>query len=163
MSNGSVVLHHERISVMCVCGIGVMCLIFGRRSALVGHHRLIPNSHGPTRRDETVFVWIRCQRNLSASHLLIFSVHVGAARVVCRAGSMQLSGVCLSVRLSVRPIRSLHAAAAGLLLWVRRPGARFTKYLTTILRLSYDNAKVTIDLRWTSKVQNILRRRQGFS
>ena len=26
-------------------------------------------------------------------------------------------------------------------------GARFTKYLTTILRLSYDNAKVTIDLR----------------
>ena len=24
------------------------------------------------------------------------------------------------------------------------PGARFTKYLTTILRLSYDNAKVTI-------------------
>ena len=26
------------------------------------------------------------------------------------------------------------------------PGARFTKYLTTVLRLSYDNAKVTIDL-----------------
>ena len=26
-------------------------------------------------------------------------------------------------------------------------GARFTKYLMTILRLSYDNAKVTIDLR----------------
>jgi len=37
-----------------------------------------------------------------------------------------------------------------------RPGARFTKYLTTILRLSYDNAKVTIDLRWTSNLQNIL-------
>jgi len=30
-----------------------------------------------------------------------------------------------------------------------RPGARFTKYLMTILRLSYDNAKVTIDLRRT--------------
>ena len=44
-----------------------------------------------------------------------------------------------------------------------RPGARFTKYRTTILRLSYDNAKVTIDLRLTSKVQNILRRTQGFS
>ena len=29
-------------------------------------------------------------------------------------------------------------------------GARFTKYLTTILRLSYDNAKVTINLRRTS-------------
>jgi len=32
------------------------------------------------------------------------------------------------------------------------PGARFTKYLTTILRLSYDNAEVTIDLRRTSIV-----------
>jgi len=30
---------------------------------------------------------------------------------------------------------------------LRSSGARFTKYLTTILRLSYDNAKVTIDLR----------------
>ena len=44
-----------------------------------------------------------------------------------------------------------------------RPGARFTKYLTTILRLSYDNAKVTIDLRRTSNLQNVLRRTQGFS
>jgi len=44
-----------------------------------------------------------------------------------------------------------------------RPGARFTKYLTTILRLSYDNAKVTINLRRTSNLQNILRRAQGFS
>jgi len=41
--------------------------------------------------------------------------------------------------------------------------ARFTKYLTTILRLSYDNTKVTIDLRQTSPSQNILRRTQGFS
>ena len=45
----------------------------------------------------------------------------------------------------------------------RCPGARFTKYLTTILRLSYDNAIVTIDLRRTSNLQNILRRTQGFS
>ena len=36
------------------------------------------------------------------------------------------------------------------------PGARFTKYLTTVLRLSYDNAKVTINLRRTSNLQNIL-------
>jgi len=43
------------------------------------------------------------------------------------------------------------------------PGARFTKYLATILRLSYDNAKVTIDLRRTSNLQNIQRRAQGFS
>ena len=44
-------------------------------------------------------------------------------------------------------------------LYIRcRFGARFTKYLTTILRLSYDNAKVTIDLRRTSRrnLQNIL-------
>jgi len=38
----------------------------------------------------------------------------------------------------------------------KNPGARFTKYLTTILRLSYDNAKVTINLRRTSNLQNIL-------
>ena len=43
------------------------------------------------------------------------------------------------------------------------PGARFTKYLAAILRLSYDNAKVTINLRQTSNLQNILRRTQGFS
>jgi len=42
-------------------------------------------------------------------------------------------------------------------------GARFTKYLTTILRLSYDNAKVTIDLRQASNLQNILQRTRGFS
>jgi len=41
-------------------------------------------------------------------------------------------------------------------------GARFTKYLTTILLLSYDNAKVTIDLRRTSNLLNILRRTQCF-
>ena len=34
------------------------------------------------------------------------------------------------------------------------PGVRFTKYVTTILRLSYDNAKVTIDLRRTSNLQH---------
>jgi len=43
------------------------------------------------------------------------------------------------------------------------PGARFTEYLTTILRLSYDNSKVTIDLRQTSNLQNISQRTQGFS
>ena len=35
----------------------------------------------------------------------------------------------------------------------RTSGARFTKYLTTILQLSYDNAKVTIDLRRRSNLQ----------
>ena len=35
--------------------------------------------------------------------------------------------------------------------------------LQNILRLSYDNAKVTIDLRRTSYLQNIPRRAQGFS
>jgi len=37
-----------------------------------------------------------------------------------------------------------------------RSGARFTKYLTTILRLSYDNAVVTIDLRRTTNLPNRL-------
>ena len=46
---------------------------------------------------------------------------IGTVRVVCGAGSMQLSGVRLSVCLSVCPIRPPHAAAAGLLLWARRP------------------------------------------
>ena len=42
--------------------------------------------------------------------------------------------------------------------WPYCAGARTTKYLTTILRLSYDNAKVrpTIDLRQTSNLRNIL-------
>ena len=40
------------------------------------------------------------------------------------------------------------------------PGARFTKYLTATLR--YDKAKVTIDLRRTSNLQNMLRKTQGF-
>ena len=35
--------------------------------------------------------------------------------------------------------------------------------LTYILRLSYHNAEVMIDLRWSSNLQNILRRAQGFS
>ena len=35
--------------------------------------------------------------------------------------------------------------------------------LQNILRQSYDNAKVTIDLQRTSNLQNILRRPQGFS
>jgi len=47
---------------------------------------------------------------------------------------------------------------------VRKPGARFTKYLTTmILRLPCDNAKVTIDLRRTSNLKKNLRRTRGFS
>jgi len=40
-------------------------------------------------------------------------------------------------------------------------GARFTRYLTS-RPLSYDNDKVTIDLRRTSNLQNISRRTQGF-
>jgi len=33
----------------------------------------------------------------------------------------------------------------------------------SLLRLSYDNAEVTVDLRRTSNLQNILRRTRGFS
>ena len=46
---------------------------------------------------------------------------------------------------------------------LRAPGALFTKYLTTVLRLSHDNAKVTIDVRWTSNLPSTLRRTKGFS
>ena len=45
----------------------------------------------------------------------------------------------------------------------REPGARFTEYLTTILRLSYDNAEVTIDLRRTTNLLKIFQRTQGYS
>ena len=43
-------------------------------------------------------------------------------------------------------------------------GAGFTKYLTTIVRISYHNAnaKVTTDLRRTPNIQYILRMAQGF-
>jgi len=44
----------------------------------------------------------------------------GTARIVRRAGSMQLLGVRLSVCLSVCPTRPSYAVAAGLLLWTRR-------------------------------------------
>jgi len=37
----------------------------------------------------------------------------------------------------------------------QNPGARFTKYLTIILQLSYDNAKVMIDLGQTSINKNL--------
>ena len=43
----------------------------------------------------------------------------------------------------------------------RLQGARLIKYRT--IRLSYDNAKVTIDLRQTPNLRNILRRTRGFS
>jgi len=40
---------------------------------------------------------------------------------------------------------------------------KFIKYLTTVSRLSCDNDKVTIDLRRTSNLLSVLRRKQGFS
>jgi len=46
---------------------------------------------------------------------------IDTARTVCGAVSMKLSGVCLSVCLSVRP-SNYTAAAASLLLWARRAG-----------------------------------------
>jgi len=38
----------------------------------------------------------------------------------------------------------------------KRSGTRFTKYLTTMLRSFYDNAKVTINLQQASNLQNSL-------
>jgi len=45
----------------------------------------------------------------------------------------------------------------------RQLGPDLQNILPKILRLSYDNAKVTIDLRRTSNLRNILRRAQVFS
>ena len=42
------------------------------------------------------------------------------------------------------------------------PGNQTRNRFTKILRLSYDNAEVTIDLPQSSNLQNILRRAQGF-
>jgi len=41
-------------------------------------------------------------------------------------------------------------SSTNVFLRTNKTEARFTKYLTTILRQSYDNAKVTINLRRTS-------------
>ena len=46
---------------------------------------------------------------------------------------------------------------------VWRAGAPFTKYLTTVLQLSYDNVKVTTNLRRTSNLQNVLQWMENFS
>jgi len=61
----------------------------------------------------------------------------------------------MRLRLSCRAllIIALHYYIRFCFLLVARPGARFTKYVTTILRLPYDNAKVTIDLQRTSNLQ----------
>jgi len=49
-----------------------------------------------------------------------------------------------------------HARQRHYLIGCSKTGARFTKYLTTILRLSYHSAKVTIDLRQTSNLLDFL-------
>jgi len=46
---------------------------------------------------------------------------------------------------------------------VKWPGARFTLYLMTILRLSYDNAKVMINLRLTYDLEKHPMKGAGFS
>jgi len=78
--------------------------------------------------------------------------------------SLSMSLYYRTVYLAIQPLK-----AANALNKIRcqlngcTPGARSTKYLTAILRLSYNNSKVTIDLWRTSNLQNILRRTQGFS
>ena len=55
--------------------------------------------------------------------LMTRTIHVITVGAVCETGSMKLSGVRPSVRPSVCPFQPPHAAAAGLLLWVRRAAA----------------------------------------
>ena len=62
---------------------------------------------------------------------------------------------------------SVGLATMSVSLWYNLPilhsGVWFTKYPTTILRLSHDNAIDTIDLQRMSNLQNILQRTQSFS
>jgi len=80
----------------------------------------------------------------------------------CQPGRRVVPGASLLVRLV--KTHAAHTPAVSLSFYCSmKPEAQFAKYLTTILRLSYDSAKVTIDLRRTSNLQNILQRAQGFS
>ena len=119
------------------------------------------------------------ERRVSSPNLTRSSAIAGGPRdASCRLKSCQLPR-WLGL---LRRLQSVQNAAALLVTGARRcdhitpvlrqlhwlpvrqySGARLTKYLTTILRLSYDNANVTIDLRRTSNLQNILQRAQGFS
>ena len=111
----------------------------------------------------------RTPRSSRPPHL----ISVGRISIeICRSSSSSMTpapqpppcphSLSLQSRVSIRPVQ----LPSPLFPPVRHrcrynPGARFTKHLTTVLRLSYDNAKVTIDLRRTSSLQNILRRTQG--
>ena len=92
-----------------------------------------------------------------------FARYTSVRRVCCcgLAGQEMSIDACTScVRFSVSVAVSRTPAYAA------RPhcsATRFTEYHTTILRLSYDNAIVTIDLRRTSNLQITLRRMQCFS
>ena len=74
-------------------------------------------------------------------------VVVGRLRPAAKRLSVKVSGSSTQVK-STRSRSTVFSRTES--------GARFTKYLTTILRLSYDNAKVTIDLRRTSNSPNRL-------
>jgi len=76
----------------------------------------------------------------------------GLETTVSVSVSVLVSRVLASVSRLCLQLRS-PGSISGPECWPRSPGARFTKYLTTILRLSYDNVKVTIDLRRMSNLQ----------
>ena len=61
---------------------------------------------------------------------------------------MSVRGKCLD---------NSRTAPIAVLTQTGKSAARFTQYLTTVLRQSYDNAEVTIDLRRTSSLQNLPR------
>ena len=99
------------------------------------------------------------------------SRRVRSSSALCRALSSAISALSRLFSSSVETILSANSWRTMSAMRSRSslrfsnnwtPAARFTKHLTTVLRLSYDNVKVTIDLRRTSNLQNILRRAQGF-
>ena len=100
-----------------------------------------------------------CRVSIERALFFHFSLKAKLPVLFCprHTGSITLSA-CLFVSVRCYLVAELSSRPTD---W--KSGARFTKYLTTILRLSYDNAKVTIDSRRTSNLQNILRRAQGFS
>jgi len=91
----------------------------------------------------------------SSCHLTPLSLRTTQCQSISRW--VQLVSVCLCTSSSVWPV--------GLrVTWLVTDGHVVNQGLDlqNILRQSYDNAKVTIDLRWMSNLQNILRRTHGF-
>ena len=93
----------------------------------------------------------------------MYTVQLDSATSLIQAAKNLMNAVVLAVKASYVASTKYTRAGAGVSISVPLLGARFTKYVTTILRLSYDNAKVTIDLQRTTNFQNIIQGMKRFS